>query len=143
MGLGIREPQLHAVDGTVKLIEESASVYPDAPVPDTTTRQLKHAKGGKIILWPQPSDDPDDPLNLPIWRRDAIYVILLFCCIFSTVHGPMLAPVTVLLAEQYNRSIGEIAWLSSYMTLMLGACAYPFSILIRKYGFRPFVSAAE
>lgn len=136
MGLGISEPKQIVVNGTVKLVE-SDNIYGDDVVAQNTSN-LKHSKDGKIVLSPQPSDDPNDPLNLSIWQRDGCYIILLLCCILSTIHGPMLAPVTVILAEQYQRTIGEIAWLSSYMTLVLGAAAYPFSILIRKFGFRPF-----
>lgn len=36
---------------------------------------LKTTEDG-IILVPQPSDDPNDPLNWPLWKRDLITAIL-------------------------------------------------------------------
>jgi hypothetical protein len=39
---------------------------------------LKHGKGkdSHIVLSPQPSDDPNDPLNWPMWKKDMIIAIL-------------------------------------------------------------------
>lgn len=45
------------------------------------TAHLKKGKGGDshIILVPQPSNDPNDPLNWPLWQRDAILLLYCFC----------------------------------------------------------------
>ncbi|KAJ8612796.1 hypothetical protein MRB53_037267 [Persea americana] len=43
---------------------------------------VKYSKSG-IILVPQPSDDPNDPLNWPLWRRDLITGIL---CLWSELQ---------------------------------------------------------
>ena len=47
--------------------------------PSDEVTYLKHNKGKEkdIILVPQPSDSPRDPLNLPLWRRD--FIFLIFC----------------------------------------------------------------
>jgi hypothetical protein len=39
---------------------------------------LKHGTGkdSHIVLSPQPSDDPNDPLNWPLWKKDMIIAIL-------------------------------------------------------------------
>lgn len=39
---------------------------------------LKHGTGKEahIVLNPQPSDDPNDPLNWPLWRKELITAIL-------------------------------------------------------------------
>ena len=36
--------------------------------------QMKHAKGRNlhIVLVPQPSDDPNDPLNWPAWKKHSV-----------------------------------------------------------------------
>lgn len=49
----------------------------------THASRLKHAKegGGKILLIPQPSNDPNDPLNWPLWQRDFIFVLLCYSTI--------------------------------------------------------------
>jgi hypothetical protein len=40
--------------------------------------QLKHGKGrfSNIILIPQPSDSPNDPLNWPQWKKEMILLIV-------------------------------------------------------------------
>ena len=42
------------------------------------THDLKHGTGkdAHIVLSPQPSEDPNDPLNWPMWRKELIIVIL-------------------------------------------------------------------
>ena len=49
---------------------------------------LKRASGkdADVILIPQPSNDPNDPLNWPLWQRDLI--LLLYCyCTLCTIGG--------------------------------------------------------
>lgn len=59
MGLGILEPRQNPVPGT-------ARVYDDDGKRDlaqsAARRGLKYDRTGKILLVPQPSDDPNDPL---------------------------------------------------------------------------------
>lgn len=42
------------------------------------THDLKHGTGrnAHIVLTPQPSEDPNDPLNWPMWKKEMIVVIL-------------------------------------------------------------------
>lgn len=51
-----------------------------------------------IILVPQPSDDPNDPLNWPLWKRDLILLILSLVSVFATCLGPILAANTLTLS---------------------------------------------
>lgn len=80
MGLGILEPKLHLghVPGTVFLDSaEAGSETGDA----LRSAQLKKGTGkdADIILVPQPSSNPNDPLNWPIWQRDLILVLYCYC----------------------------------------------------------------
>lgn len=38
--------------------------------------QLKTAKDGRTVLIPQPTDDRDDPLNWPTWKKSVILAII-------------------------------------------------------------------
>jgi hypothetical protein len=42
------------------------------------THDLKHGTGrnAHIVLTPQPSEDPNDPLNWPMWKKEMIVAIL-------------------------------------------------------------------
>ena len=57
--------------GTVLLNDEAAHT-------EDITQNLKHGTGrnAHIVLSPQPSDDPNDPLNWPMWRKELIIAIL-------------------------------------------------------------------
>ncbi|KAH6995428.1 major facilitator superfamily domain-containing protein [Ilyonectria destructans] len=129
MGLGILDPKEAVMPGTIQL-------YDIVEPTDGNANNLKHIPDGLIVLAPQPSDDPNDPLNRPRWRRDFNYALILICSILSLVHGPLLAPVTVTLATEYDKTVGEIAQLTSYSLLSIGGSAYILSILSRLYGKR-------
>jgi Major Facilitator Superfamily len=130
MGQGIVEPTQAVVPGTIQL-------YDNDEEGAVTTIHLKHAPDGKTVLAPQPSDSPNDPLNWSTWRKDFVFIILLVSAICSGVHGPMVAPITLTLASDFNVSINDVAQLSSYMLLVIGGMAYIDSALANVYGKRP------
>jgi hypothetical protein len=81
MGLGILEDNkiLSHVPGTV-LLDEIAGHS------ENTTTNLKHGTGAdsNIILAPQPSEDPNDPLNWSMFRKNlALYTL----CFGSIVNA--------------------------------------------------------
>ncbi|KAH6999403.1 major facilitator superfamily domain-containing protein [Ilyonectria destructans] len=129
MGLGVLEPTESVVPGTLQL-------YDVVETPGESTSHLKHTPDGLIVLAPQPSDDPNDPLNWPRWRRDFNYFLILLCSILSLLHGPILAPLTIELAINYGKSVGDIAQLTSYSLLSIAGSAYIYSILSRLFGKR-------
>src|SRR5271154_1440742 len=129
MGLGVLEPRQSVVPGTIQLFDNEVHI--------DHTAHLKHAPDGKTVLAPQPSDSPNDPLNWPTWRKDFVLFILLVSVICSGIHGPMVAPITLTLAATYNRTINDVAQLSSYMLLVIAGMAYVYSAISRVYGKRP------
>lgn len=59
MGLGILEDRhLQHVPGSVLALDDTAKTQ----VAQAAHAQLKYDRTGKILLVPQPSDDPNDPL---------------------------------------------------------------------------------
>jgi hypothetical protein len=46
---------------------------------------LKCGKNG-MILEPQPSDDPHDPLNFPTWQKLSILVVLAYWAFLGTAN---------------------------------------------------------
>ena len=79
MGLGILDTdKLAHVPGTVLLDEEAGHT-------ESQTSNLKHATGkdSHIILAPQPSEDPNDPLNWSSVKKDIVLSILLFGAIIN------------------------------------------------------------
>ncbi|PSN67779.1 MFS general substrate transporter [Corynespora cassiicola Philippines] len=97
-----------------------------------------------IILIPQPSDDPNDPLRWPTWKRESTFAFLFFnCIIFAACPGPMIAPATLALSLTLRVPIKEISQLSGYQLLVVGALGPLISVLAQKFGKRPqFLLAA-
>jgi hypothetical protein len=105
------------VPGTVILDEEAAHT--------DVTSGLKHGTGrnAHIVLAPQPSEDPNDPLNWPRWKRELCFFVLniggvLGACVVS----PMLNTSIVLLSVYFKVSIPSIVLVSGgYILLVTGS----------------------
>ncbi|EXJ76400.1 uncharacterized protein A1O5_00908 [Cladophialophora psammophila CBS 110553] len=130
MGLGVAEPKTPVVQGTIQLFDHVSDAQNSH-----STAHLKHDKTG-VVLAPQPSDDPNDPLNWPLWQRNLSFGMVLIMATLSLVHGPILTPVTVELSIQYSKSINNVAHLNSYMLLVIAACSYIYSVACRVFGKR-------
>lgn len=89
MGLGVLEDtHLEHVPGTALLTDV---ISPDHHgVLDTSV--LKHDKGkdSDVLLVPQPSNSPNDPLNWPLWKKD---LMLFLICIDTAVVGAWVSGV--------------------------------------------------
>ena len=80
MGLGILEPDtVSHVPGTVLLDQQAAQS-------EHQTGRLKHGTGrnSHIVLAPQPSEDPNDPLN---WWTFKKHLVLFVIFLGVVVHG--------------------------------------------------------
>lgn len=89
-----------------------------------------------IILVPQPSDDPNDPLNWPLWKRDLITFILSMTAIFATALGPILAANTFKLTGQYGVGFTRVAQLTGHYLAGVGVAAFIFVPSGRIWGKR-------
>ncbi|KAM0540457.1 hypothetical protein ACHAO7_011190 [Fusarium culmorum] len=76
---------------------------------------------GTVVLIPTPSPDPKDPLNLPIWRKYMIILILGFYSGISVLGTSGLGAVTPELHQIYhNDDPKRITDLLTYPTLFMG-----------------------
>ena len=89
-----------------------------------------------IILVPQPSDDPNDPLNWPLWKRDSILVILSILSVIASTLSPLLAANTVTLALLFGRDFQQMALATGYHLLGVGVAGFFFVASARVYGKR-------
>ncbi len=74
MGLGILDDHhLEHVPGT-SLFNDDPNAAALSAYEGFDLSKLKHAKGKNehIVLVPQPSDDPNDPLNWPQWKKHMV-----------------------------------------------------------------------
>ena len=133
MAFGILDDRiLPHVPGTVHLEDQHAT----SAAAGAASSSLKH--DGDIVLAPQPSDDPNDPLNWSFTKKNAIVGILLFgAFVMPACFGPLLSAGTVVISMDLQASIQEVTILSGYQLLIAGAWGPFVSALSRKYGKRP------
>lgn len=113
---------------------------------------------GDIILVPQPSDDPDDPLvsrtrkpsypfstlstrliqiqNWPRRKRDTILLILCLISLIASTLSPLLAANTVALSLHYGVNFTQSARLTAYHLLGVGVAGFIFVASARVWGKR-------
>ncbi|GJJ06569.1 hypothetical protein Clacol_000762 [Clathrus columnatus] len=104
MPLGILEDKyLENVPGTVPLLDL---------LQKGLARSQKHEKGidSNVILVPQPSDDPRDPLNWPRWRKECLFWVLSFGAgLVRGAIGHLLNPGFVILSKEWGVSVDTVA----------------------------------
>ncbi|KEF56777.1 uncharacterized protein A1O9_06967 [Exophiala aquamarina CBS 119918] len=134
MGLGVFEDQrLDHVPGTVLLNDEAAHA-------ENLTQRLKHGQGrdAHLVLSPQPSEDPNDPLNWSLVKKEVMIAILCLGAMLNAgTNGPFLNASYFSMAQQLNLDINKIVVASGYNLLAAGCIGPLVSAFSRKYGKRP------
>ncbi|KAI9709924.1 MAG: hypothetical protein M1820_003002 [Bogoriella megaspora] len=101
--------------------------------------RLKHGTGrhSHIFLVPQPSDDPNDPLNWPLWKKDFILFLVGLSAAVVGAYGPMLSPGFVPISAQLNISVNTLSQATAWLILTLGATLFIVNPFAKVYGKRP------
>ncbi|KAK9237359.1 major facilitator superfamily domain-containing protein [Lipomyces kononenkoae] len=141
--LGIRQPECDDEDitGTVAMIAHDEPAKSGHAVSDYVNANTSHMKWPEktkngIILHPQPTDDPNDPLNWPRWRRDTALAVIGFHCMVGGGQTPILAAGFSTLATQFNVSLSTLAYLVGAYMLALGFGSVVMSPTAILYGKR-------
>ncbi|RDH27565.1 major facilitator superfamily domain-containing protein [Aspergillus welwitschiae] len=138
MPLGILDDDCEHVPGTVTLVDQGSNAA------DTCNVRHGTSKDAHVILVPQPTDNPNDPLNWSLWRRNLVFaVVFTNTIIMGAVPPPLLAASLQVLSVYFGRPTMAITLLSGYQLVLVAALGPIVSALARKYGKRPqFVFAA-
>ncbi|KAH8426559.1 putative MFS transporter [Aspergillus melleus] len=114
------------------------SPYPPSRSSSVQSR-LAHKKtaDGQIVLNPQPDDSVNDPLNWPMWRRDAALVSLGFYSLMGGGMTPVLAAGFNEVAASYNVDTQKVAFTTGLYMLGLGVGSVIMSPTAILYGKRP------
>ncbi|ROW16708.1 hypothetical protein VPNG_01532 [Cytospora leucostoma] len=135
MGLGILEDRvMDHVPGTTRYFDDPSR--PQYAAEGTQGLKTDNSGPVPIILVPQPSDDPNDPLNWPLWRRDLITLTLSLSAIFATSLGPILAANTVTVSLYMSHDFTDVALLTGYFLLGVGFAGALFVPSSRVWGKR-------
>lgn len=99
---------------------------------------LMRNKKGDIILSPQPSEDPNDPLNWSKYKKILALSILLFgSCVCASTIGPLLSASLEVLSVDLHRPLSDIVLTTGYLLLVAGSSGPLVSSIARKFGKRP------
>ncbi|KAJ2901617.1 major facilitator superfamily domain-containing protein [Zalerion maritima] len=133
MAWGILESRSHShVPGTV-LLDSSE---------DPSAEHLAHLKrtthrGKSIILVPQPSEDPNDPLNWSLWAKDLLTLLYGYCTLLIVGGiGPILSALTLELVTLFDVSYTDVSLLTGYSLCATAASGIFISAVSHKYGRR-------
>ncbi|TFK41694.1 MFS general substrate transporter [Crucibulum laeve] len=100
--------------------------------------KLKLSKDGTKVLWPQPTDDPEDPQNWSDRRKAFQLIIIILTSIVPDMNSAIGIAAIFGLAEQYDTTPGVINNLTSNWSIFLTAWGGLFAVmLMRRYGRLP------
>lgn len=127
-------------ENTIHELEEvlDTKIYPGTEImKDVGTHHfVKGSNTAHLVLVPQPSDDPRDPLNWsPFWKST------IFCATalsFSLNLGPLaLAPMFEDYIVEYNRSLADVVQFTGVAILVLGFSNFIWVPMATCFGRRP------
>ncbi|KAE8377167.1 MFS transporter [Aspergillus bertholletiae] len=117
------------------------SPYPPSRSSSLTSARSRPAKkktaDGQIVLEPQPDDSMNDPLNWPVWRRDAALLSLGFYCLMGGGMTTILAAGFTQIADTYGVSTQQVAYTTGLYMLGMGVGSVIMSPTAILYGKRP------
>jgi len=105
---------------------------------DEVASRLKLSPDGKTVLWPQPTDDPEDPQNWSEWRKTVQLIIITLASVVPDFDSAIGIASIFALAKQYDTTPGRINNLTSNWSIFLiGWGGLLAVMLMRRYGRLP------
>ncbi|KDQ60320.1 hypothetical protein JAAARDRAFT_174380 [Jaapia argillacea MUCL 33604] len=105
---------------------------------DKFASRLKLSHDGRKVLWPQPTDSPDDPQNWTKGRKTLQLIIVTLAAIVPDFDSGVGIAGLFPLAKQFNTTTGEINNLTSNWSIFLLGWGSIFAVmLMRRYGRLP------
>lgn len=117
----------------------SASSLPSMNPPSRSSSRsaVKRTPDGQIVLNPQPDDSVNDPLNWPVWQRDAALFSLGFYCLMGGGMTTILAAGFNEVAATYEVTRQQVALTTGLYMMGLGLGSVVMSPTAILFGKRP------
>ncbi|KAI3332396.1 hypothetical protein HD806DRAFT_193715 [Xylariaceae sp. AK1471] len=102
-------------------------------------RKLKYGTGkhAMVELSPQPSEDPNDPLNWPLWKKNLNFVALLSMVAIVGAMKTALVSVNGVLAQQEGVAYTAAVALTAVPLMISALAGMASTILAKVWGKRP------
>ncbi|KAI0658997.1 MFS general substrate transporter [Cubamyces menziesii] len=105
---------------------------------EAVAKKLKLSKDGTKVLWPQPTDDPEDPQNWTDFRKNLQLLIITLAAIVPDFDSGIGIADIFALATQYDTTTGHINNLTSNWSIFLLGWGGIFAVmLMRRFGRLP------
>ncbi|KAI5375071.1 hypothetical protein J4E82_006150 [Alternaria postmessia] len=117
----------------------TSTINESGPSLDSKIDSSELKRDGDIILQPQPSSSPNDPLNWSPRRKECIMILLAFSSGVTTSLGPMVTPALPLIAMKYKVNIDMVASLViGFLAFWIGFTTFFTAAGANIWGKRPF-----
>ncbi|KAF2110617.1 MFS transporter-like protein [Lophiotrema nucula] len=138
MEMNTDEKELHALEA-----ELHTEILPGTEIMADVGSHHFVKGAGKTVLVPQPSDNPDDPLNWStLWKGACITATTMVT--FTQGFGPLaLAPMFPALMESFNCTLPEAVQFTGICILVLGFSNFIWVPLSTSFGRRPVYLASQ
>ncbi|KAK4554739.1 hypothetical protein LTR86_008241 [Recurvomyces mirabilis] len=105
------------------------------------TRSGHDTNSDTIVLIPQPTQSPLDPLNWPVWRKYAVLLTMSLFAFLASFGSAAIAPALPLLQYQIlpPRPLAELAHLVAVNVLLIGCSNIWWVPLSNTFGRRPIL----
>ncbi|KAF7881080.1 uncharacterized protein EAF02_006971 [Botrytis sinoallii] len=137
VGWGVlQDPRYPNIPGTVNLGENTAGA--DGSSKEANWDYVEPKKRGEIVLNPQPSESPNDPLNWTTATKMAILLILALTAGVTVSLGPMITTGSEDIATAFNVTTDQVSFnIVGIMQLTTGSGTFFTAAAAAVWGKRP------
>lgn len=104
---------------------------------------VTHGTQNDIILVPQPSSDPEDPLNWSKWRKHLTFFWACWFVFFAAGQSAALSPALLTMETELDISLAELNYGTGYLFLCYGIGCLLTQPLALAFGRRPVILASS
>ncbi|CAL5869988.1 uncharacterized protein PFLUO_LOCUS4221 [Penicillium psychrofluorescens] len=110
--------------------------HPHGEFADRDIVMGRMSKSG-VVLRPQPTNDPNEPLNWPQWEKYATYLVLCWFTFLAFMNSSAFTVAVKSIVEEFGKTPTEASYLTSLQVLVMGFGAAFWMPMSRKTGKRP------
>ncbi|KAI0888737.1 MFS general substrate transporter [Annulohypoxylon maeteangense] len=118
---------------------EKPDIIPGTDIIFTDGSNGENTTPGEVVLIPQPTSNPDDPLNWNMtWKTTIIFNQFIF--VFVSIMTPMaISPLSLIFEEEFNKTLPEVNMLFGAAAITLGYANFLIVPAANMWGRRPVV----
>lgn len=103
------------------------------------TMDVRHEEGDDIVLVPQPTDDPEDPLNWSKWRKKRLALCLMLAVFSADILSTALSAVLLDIVADTGITLGDLNTGVGIQYLFFGWSCLLWQPLGLTFGRRPVI----